>query len=54
MMTDWEIGWAPGLGAGGITAGIIALISVWSLFDVWNWVALFNPKLALAHRVLGL
>ena len=53
-MSDWEIGWALGLGVGGITSGLIALISVWSLFDVWNWVALFNPKLALAHRVLGL
>ena len=53
-MSDWEIGWALGLGVGGITSGIVALYSVWSLFDVWNWVALFNPKLALAHRILGL
>ena len=52
--SDWDVGWALGLGVGGITSGIIALISVWSLFDVWNWVALFNPKLALAHRILGL
>lgn len=53
-MSDWDVGWALGLGIGGITSVIIALVSVWHLFDVWNWVALVNPKLALAHGVLGL
>ena len=52
--SDWDLGWRFGLGIGGIISGILALISVPYLFDVWNWVALFNPKLALAHRILGL
>lgn len=37
--------------------GIGALIGftgfMYALFDVWAWVALFNPKLALAHEVFA-
>lgn len=25
-----------------------------SIFSVWTWVSLFNPKLGLAHKILGL
>lgn len=25
-----------------------------TLLDVWNWVATWNPQLALAHKILGL
>ena len=53
-MSDWDIGWALGLGIGGIVSMVFALVSVRALFDVWNWVGIFNPKLALAHRILGL
>jgi len=43
-----------------IPAGLTAVASffmlgaaVTALFDVWAWVALFNPKLALAHQILA-
>ena len=53
-MSDWEIGIAIGMGAGILSSGIIAVTSVALLFDIWNWVAIWNPELATAHRVLGL
>lgn len=53
-MSDWDIGWTLGLGVGSITSTVLALCAIPALFNVWNWVALVNPKLALAHRVLGL
>lgn len=28
--------------------------SLFNLLDLWNWVALFKPHLALAHKILGL
>lgn len=53
-MSDWQIGWALGFGIGGAVSTFIALFAISSLFEVWNWVAIFEPKLALAHRALGL
>ena len=53
-MSDWELGIAIGFGAGIFFTGLMAMLSVVYLFDIWNWVAIFNPKLALAHRILGL
>jgi len=41
-------------GIGLIICGIFALTTAFSLFETWNWVAIFNPKLALAHQILGL
>lgn len=23
------------------------------VFDIWNWIAIFNPKLAIANKLLG-
>ena len=31
-----------------------AVVIFFSLLDIWKWIAVFNPKLALAHHVLGL
>ena len=45
--TGWHIGMAFSGGASVLTF----IPAVWTLFDVWMWVALFNPKLALAHEV---
>jgi hypothetical protein len=52
--SDWEIPWCVSWVIGGIVCGAFATNSIWALFNVWNWVAIFNPELAMAHRVLGL
>ena len=36
----------------GIT--LSGLIAFFSLADLWQWVALWDPKLGLAHKILGL
>ena len=54
FMSHWEMGWTAGMCIGVFTSGTLAVCGIWALFDVWNWVAIFNPQLALAHRVLGL
>lgn len=51
---DWDIGWIISFVIGGVSGGCIAIISLFELIDIWNWVAVFNPQLALAHQVLGL
>lgn len=51
---DWEISFALSFYVGGMVCSIIAIISIWDLFNLWNWIAIYNPKLALAHRLLGL
>ncbi len=53
-MSNWDVGAALTFFISGVISGIMAVFSIWTLFDVWNWVAVFNPKLALAHKILGL
>jgi len=53
-MSDWEIGYTLSYLVGGLVCFFIAIFNVWTIFDVWNWTAIFNPELAMAHRVLGL
>jgi len=45
--------WEFGCVAGGLGGLISFAVAVAGLFDVWAWVALSNPKLALAHDVLA-
>jgi len=52
--SDWEIGVALSFYVGGLVCSIMTVISIWDLFNLWNWIAILNPKLALAHRILGL
>lgn len=33
---------------------IAILTGVSHLLDIWNWVAIFKPELAIAHKLLGL
>lgn len=33
---------------------VVLLFSIISILDVWNWTAIFNPKLAFAHKIMGL
>ena len=53
-LSDWEVGYTLSYLAGAIICVSIGLTNIWTLFDVWNWTAIFNPELAMAHRVLGL
>ena len=53
-MSDWDVGMTIGASVGILSSTIIAVTSVASLFNIWNWVAIFNPELAMAHIVLGL
>ena len=34
-------------------AGLCFIAALTALLNVWSWVALFNPKLALAHHILS-
>lgn len=38
----------------GAISVIFFIVALTTLLDVWNWVSIFNPKLGLAHQVLGL
>ena len=53
-MSDWDIGYTLSYVIGVLVCVSIAMVNVWTIFDVWNWTAIFNPELAMAHRVLGL
>lgn len=37
-----------------ILSGVVFVIGVVTLLSPWNWVAVFNPELALARKLLGL
>jgi len=37
-----------------LTISIISIIGIYGLLDVWTWVAIFNPELALVHQITGL
>ena len=50
----WEIGFGMSSGITIFACTILTLTSVFGLFNIWNWVAIYNPELALAHRILGL
>ena len=52
--SDWQIGYVLSFVVGAFVCFVLALSSVWTVFDVWNWVAIFNPELAMAHKILGL
>ena len=39
--------------AAGFLSCVTTIGALEGLLDVWNWVALFNPKLALAHQILS-
>lgn len=49
---------APPKGIGAALSGLATLIFVLvaadHLFDIWNWAALYDPRLVVAKRVLGL
>lgn len=50
---DGALGWGLALGSTSAATLLLAYFAVACLTNVWAWVALFNPKLALAHDVLA-
>lgn len=44
---------AFGIVTGFVVAGCFAAAAAAHLLGIWTWVALFNPKLALAHEVIA-
>lgn len=37
-----------------VVGGIGALVALLTLANLWNWVAIFSPKLWIAHKLLNL
>lgn len=33
---------------------VVNIATVFHVLDIWNWVGIFNPELALAHKLTGL
>lgn len=31
----------------------VAVVGSFCVFDIWNWIAISNPKLAIANKLLG-
>lgn len=48
-----KVGWGFAIAASGVGATGFAWAAAASALNIWAWVALFNPKLALAHQVLA-
>lgn len=36
----------------GIVAPLVLVMGLLNVIDVWSWVAIFDPKLALAHEIM--
>lgn len=52
--SDWEVGIAVSYILGTVVTIVLAICSIIELFDVWNWIAMFNPKIALANKLFGM
>lgn len=50
---DGVIGWGLTFGSTSAATLLLAYFTLAHLTNVWAWVGLFNPKLALAHDVLA-
>ena len=52
--SDWEVGVAISYILGAVVTIVLAICSIIELCDVWNWIAMFDPKLALANKLFGM
>jgi len=52
--SDWDFIGGLIFIAGACIGGLSALLGAICLFDIWMWTAIFNPELAMAHKILGL
>ena len=50
---NWEWFQYAGATITSILGVICFIFSVFDIFDVWAWVSIFKPELALANKVLG-
>lgn len=53
---DWDalVGWAVGAIWLGILASVASVVSIVYLTDAWTWTAIIEPKIYIAHKVLGI
>lgn len=54
MYSSWEVGIGMSFICTIIGCSVFAISGIQVLFNVWNWVAIFSPELALAHQITGL
>lgn len=52
-LSDWEIGYTTVAVVGSMAFCVLVVIGALQIFDIWSWVAIFNPKLALAKQIMG-
>ena len=52
--SEWVHGLVASATIGGFAVSVLLLFGLGHLLDFWNWVAIFNPKLALAKSILGM
>ena len=52
-MSDWEMGSVAVSICAPVVIILLVIFGAALVFDVWNWVAIFNPKLALAKSIMG-
>ena len=53
-LSEWEVGVAVSYILGAAVTIVLAICSILELFYVWNWIAIFDPKLALANKLFGM
>lgn len=51
---DWDVGMYLSYVAGTTIIFVTLLENILTLINLWVWIAIFNPELALAHQILGL
>lgn len=49
-----DVGFVIITGIISLIAAIAGAVNLGELIQVWNWVALINPELGLAHKILGM
>ena len=53
IYSNWEVGmFISGL-VGGVFTFILFIRGITAILNLWNWIAIFNPKLALAYKILN-
>jgi len=50
----WDLGLCPTWATYSLVTLPLSIAAICNLLDIWNWVAIFQPKLALAHQIMGL
>ncbi len=51
---DWDSGAIILPAALSAIGGVMLIVGIIHMFDIWTYVAIYDPRLALAHKILGL